>query len=161
MNQSKPFTISMPAKPLGQAQQSTLNALLDLMFPASRDGQMPAATSLGLFDDLRAMPDSVRSKLERGLDTLESMATGAHGESFSDLTAVQAKSVVETLKREDPALFGVLTLQTTARYLQDDRVVSAIGMEPRAHWPKGHDVAQGDWSLLEPVRARGEIWRKC
>ncbi len=160
MNHSKPVTISMPARPLGQVQQSTLNALLDLMFPASQDRQMPAATSLGLFDDLRAMPDSVRSKLERGLDTLESIAAGAHSQSFSSLTTVHAKSVVETLKREDPALFGVLTLQTTARYLQNDQVVSAIGLEPRAHWPKGHEVAQGDWSLLEPVRARGEIWRK-
>ena len=35
----------------------------------------------------------------------------------------------------------------------------SLGMEPRAPFPKGHVLPQGDWSLLDPVRARGKIWR--
>jgi len=35
----------------------------------------------------------------------------------------------------------------------------AIGMELRPPFPRGFEVAQGDWSLLDPVRARGRIWR--
>ena len=37
--------------------------------------------------------------------------------------------------------------------------MASIGMEPRAPFPNGFDVQQGDWSLLDPVRARGKIYR--
>lgn len=40
-----------------------------------------------------------------------------------------------------------------------DRVLHAIGLEPRAPFPKGHIVEQGDWSLLDPVRTRPPFWR--
>jgi hypothetical protein len=39
-------------------------------------------------------------------------------------------------------------------------VMRSIGMEARPPFPKGHELEQGDWSLLEPVRARGRIWRR-
>jgi hypothetical protein len=36
----------------------------------------------------------------------------------------------------------------------------ALGQEPRAPFPKGHVVEQGDWSLLDPVRARKPLYRR-
>ena len=45
-------------------------------------------------------------------------------------------------------------------YYRDDRVMISLGMEPRAPFPKGHDLPQGDWALLDPVRKRGKIWRE-
>ena len=44
-------------------------------------------------------------------------------------------------------------------YYRDDRVLLAIGHEARAPFPKGYDVEQGDWSLLDPVRRRAQFWR--
>ena len=44
-------------------------------------------------------------------------------------------------------------------YYRNDRVMIPLGMEPRPPFPKGHVLPQGDWSLLDPVRARGKIWR--
>ena len=37
-------------------------------------------------------------------------------------------------------------------YYRDDRVLVALGHEARAPFPKGYDVEQGDWSLLDAVR---------
>ena len=54
---------------------------------------------------------------------------------------------------------AILELVIAQCYYRDDRVMRAIGMEPRAPFPKGYDVEQGDWSLLDPVRARGKIYR--
>jgi len=45
-------------------------------------------------------------------------------------------------------------------YYRDDRVMRSLGLEPRSPFPKGHVVEQGDWSLLDPVKARPPIWRK-
>ena len=44
-------------------------------------------------------------------------------------------------------------------YYRDDRVMRAIGMEPRAPFPLGFELEQGDWEMLEPVQRRGKIWR--
>ena len=47
----------------------------------------------------------------------------------------------------------------------DDEAIFAdiqrsLGMEPRPPFRKGFEVEQGEWSLLEPVRARGRIYRE-
>ena len=35
----------------------------------------------------------------------------------------------------------------------------SLGMEPRPAFPKGFEVERGDWSLLDPVRARPKLYR--
>jgi hypothetical protein len=35
----------------------------------------------------------------------------------------------------------------------------SLGMEPRPPFPTGHEVEQGDWSLLDPVRKRAKFYR--
>jgi hypothetical protein len=35
----------------------------------------------------------------------------------------------------------------------------AYGREPRAHFPKGHSLPQGDWSLLDVVKQKEPFWR--
>ena len=44
-------------------------------------------------------------------------------------------------------------------YYRDDRVLLALGHEARAPFPKGYEVEQGDWSLLEAVKHRPAFWR--
>lgn len=44
-------------------------------------------------------------------------------------------------------------------YYRDDRVLTAVGHEARAPFPKGHVVEQGDWSLVDVVRQRKPFWR--
>ena len=44
-------------------------------------------------------------------------------------------------------------------YYRDDRVMRSLGQETRAPFPLGHVVEQGDWSLLDPVRARPPMYR--
>ncbi len=45
-------------------------------------------------------------------------------------------------------------------YYRDDRVLRSLGLELRAPFPKGHPLEQGDWSLLDPVKARPSMWRR-
>ena len=44
-------------------------------------------------------------------------------------------------------------------YYSDPRVMQALGKEARAPFPKGYQLPEDDWSMLEPVQARGKIWR--
>ena len=63
------------------------------------------------------------------------------------------------LRAASDAAVGVLTRLVLLCYYRDDRVMISLGLEPRAPFPKGHVLEQGDWSLLDPVRARKPFWR--
>ncbi len=57
------------------------------------------------------------------------------------------------------ALLQMLTIAILQGYYQDPRVLALHGLAPRPPFPEGHHVAAGDWSLLEPVKGRGPIYR--
>ena len=54
------------------------------------------------------------------------------------------------LSREGPTItaLGRAVLQC---YYRDDRVMRALGLEPRPPYPKGHVLEQGDRALLDVV----------
>ncbi|HET6607517.1 MAG TPA: hypothetical protein VFG62_12635, partial [Rhodopila sp.] len=54
------------------------------------------------------------------------------------------------------ATLARVVLQT---YYRDDRVVRSLRLEPRAPFPLGHVLEDGDWTLLDPVKARPPMWR--
>jgi hypothetical protein len=43
---------------------------------------------------------------------------------------------------------------------RNDRVVRSLGLDPRPPHPRGHELEDGDWPLLDPVRARAPMWRR-
>ncbi len=120
-------------------EQVLLREILDAMIPAH--GERPSAADDLIFADfLRTaapMAEQLRQVLHRaredGIDALPGMRTDA-----------------------------VRTLVNCAVqcYYRDDRVLTAVGAEPRAPHPDGFEVEAGDWSLLDPVRARGTIYRE-
>ncbi len=55
---------------------------------------------------------------------------------------------------------ATLTRVVLQCYYRDERVVRSLGLEPRPPFPKGHALEQGDWSLLDPVKARPTMWRQ-
>ncbi len=46
-------------------------------------------------------------------------------------------------------------------YYRDDRVLRSLGLELRAPFPQGYALEQGDWSLLDPVKARSPSLRRA
>ena len=46
-------------------------------------------------------------------------------------------------------------------YYRDDRVLRSLGLELRAPFPKGYTLKEGDWSLLDPVKARAGTLRRA
>jgi hypothetical protein len=81
------------------------------------------------------------------------------GGPFAALDDAQRTEVAAKLRAERSAAVAVLTRIVLLCYYRDDRVMLSLGLEPRAPFPKGHEVEQGDWSLLDPVRARKPFWR--
>ncbi len=145
---------------LDATERATLDALQDLMIPASRDGRMPSAKSLGLYSDSAGLTPEDMQVFAGGLAQIEARALAAHGAPFAQLPAAAAMTIVEEMRAQRSEFIQTFMLLTTARYLQNAAVMPLIGLEARPNWPEGHVVAEGDWSLIEVVRKRPKIYRE-
>lgn len=153
-------TPSGATAPFDEMQRATLDRLMDLLIPASPDGRMPAARTLGLYDDVATMRAVDRERFERGLADLDERSVQAYGVAFVRLGPEPAKALVERLRSERSAFVQSFVTQTVGRYLSHPGVMPLIGLEARPLWPKGHAVAEGDWSLLDAVKRRDKIYRE-
>jgi hypothetical protein len=148
-----------PGSALTPAQQAILDAVLNLIVPPSADGRMPGAAEVGVPAYLVAEAADALPALRDELALLEQRAQARHARGFAALGQGERQGLVEELRARDPAFMSRLAMETLACYYQHDRVLEGLGMEARPPYPKGYQVVQGDLSLLEPVRARGRIYR--
>jgi hypothetical protein len=125
------------------------------MIPASAEYQVPGADDDSIFASILTTLGRETESVRRGLRRLDELAEG----SFARLASDARNAVLMKLAMSDLPLLSALVTVVTRCYYRDDRVMRSLGMEVRPPFPKGFEVEQGDWSLLDPVRARGTIWR--
>jgi hypothetical protein len=133
-----------------------LRALAGTVIPASDVYGVPGADDEAIFADILKSLERDRDDVRRALAHLEKLAGGA----FADLPPPRRAEVAATFKAEGGAPLTALVRVVLLCYYRDDRVMLSLGQEPRPPFPKGHVVEQGDWSLLDQVRARPPMWRR-
>jgi hypothetical protein len=129
--------------------------LAGIMVPACADYGVPGADDPLIFADIIGSLGRDRSDVGKALARLRELA----GEDFASLAASAAEAVATALLAREGAEIMALGRAVLQCYYRDDRVVRALGLEPRAPYPKGHVLEQGDWSLLDAVRSRPQMWR--
>lgn len=152
----------IPAAPAAfdEAERATLDALMDLLIPASADGRMPAARTLRLYNSVASMRARERNILGEGLAEVDRRAVSEFGVPFAKLDAARAKALVDAMRKGGAAFVQTFVAQTVGRYVSHPAVMPLLGLEARPLWPQGNVVAEGDWSLLDVVRQREKIYRK-
>ena len=81
------------------------------------------------------------------------------GGAFAALGQDRREALINDYYAGRSAPIMILGRVILGAYYRDDRVLSALGVEPRPPFPKGYTVEQGDWSLLDAVRNRPQLWR--
>jgi len=142
--------------PLSPDQTETLRAFAATMIPPSTAYGVPGADDSLIFADIVKSLGRDEADVVRALKRLDELAGG----SFFRLDPAKRLDVANTLRAEGGATVSALSRSVLVCYYRDDRVMRSLGQEPRAPFPKGHTVEQGDWSLLEPVRRRAPFYRK-
>jgi Gluconate 2-dehydrogenase subunit 3 len=147
-----------------EAQRRVLAHVLDDIIPASPDGQRPAAGQLGAVDyldrSLNAMPE-LKAMIAQGVDALDALARSRHPHGLDGLPPDARAAVLAEHAGSEHSFPPILIMHTFAGYYQDPRILTALGMAPRAPHPEGYEMDPGDLSLLEPVRRRGKLYREC
>ena len=146
-----------PDSTLTPAQRDDLRALAGIIIPASAEFDVPGADDPAIQADMLATLGRDANPVREALDQLARLA----GAPLAGLDPAQRQAVAMELRATGGAAVATLTRVVLQCYYRDDRVVRSLGLEPRPPYPKGHVLEDGDWSLLNPVRARPPLWRRA
>ena len=144
-----------PEAGLTPAEQRDLRRLAGFMVPASTEYGVPGADDGVIFADILRSLGRDRDHVRTALAMLREIAGG----DVAGLDDAKAEVAAMTLLGRGGPVITALGRAVLQCYYRDDRVFRALGLEPRAPYPQGRVLEQGDWSLLDAVRGRPRMWR--
>jgi hypothetical protein len=148
--------IDMPHEKIPAEQIRDLRVLAGMIIPSSAAYDVPGADDEKIFNDIQRSFERDRDDIGRALAHLATLSGGA----FADLDPKRRDEVATAFREVGGAPLAALVRVVLLCYYRDDRVMRSLGQEPRSPFPRGHVVEQGDWTLLDPVRARPKMYRQ-
>jgi hypothetical protein len=133
--------MNLDSDALSESDVGQLREIAAAMIPADAALGMPAASDPLILADIEK---SIGRDLALVRQALASFAPGGDINEWYASGGLAARALGRV----------VLTA-----YYRDDRVLRALGHEARPPFPGGYVVEQGDWSLVDAVRARAPFWR--
>jgi len=145
------------ANELTAAQRADLRSLAAMIFPASEEYKVPGADDATIQADMLATLGRDTAQVREGLDRLARLA----GKPLAELDPARRDAVAQEFRATGGAAAATLVRVVLQCYYRDDRVLRSLGLELRAPFPKGYTLEQGDWSLLDPVKATPPSLRRA
>ena len=140
---------------LSAAELRDLKCIAGMIIPASTEFGVPGADDPVIFADIVKSLGRDQRDVQAAINSLCALAGG----TFADQDASLRYAATESFRARGGPEVAALSRAILQCYYRDDRVVLSLGLEARPPFPKGHTLEQGDWSLLDPVRARPKLWR--
>jgi len=137
--------------PLSPAELDDLKALAGAMIPASQAHGVPGADDAEIFAEIAKGAGASADALRR---LTPDLGEGPGTLALMDRATLEAR-LVQAWGPDASALYAL----ALAHYYRDDRVMTALGLEPRPPFPLGHPLEDADPALLAPVKARAPFWR--
>ncbi len=129
--------------------------LAGLMIPADAASGAPGADDAAIFADILRSLGRDLDAVRGGLADLRATVGGA----LADQDDQAAETAAFAFLGAGGAAAGAIGRAVLQCYYRDDRVVRALGLEPRPPFPLGHKLEAGDFGLLDAVRGRPPMWR--
>ena len=147
----------MSEPPLTETETADLRCIAAMIVPASTKYGVPGADDPVILADILKSLGRDTNAVRAGLELAGRLAGGP----IACLDAPARDALAAKLRAEGGDAVAALTRVVLLCYYRDDRVMLALGLEPRPPFPQGHVLEQGDLSLLDPVRARKPFWRSA
>lgn len=142
---------------LAPAQRDDLRVIAAMMIPPSAEYKVPGADDQLIQADILASLGRDVVRVRAALDHIARLAGGP----LAALDAAKREAVVTEFRATGGIAAATLSRVILQCYYRDDRVLRSLGLELRPPFPNGHTLEQGDWSLLDPVKARPSMWRRA
>ena len=135
---------------LTQRQRDDLRIVAAMIVPASDEYKVPGADDPAIQADMLATLGRDTALVRQALEHLAHLAV----KPLADLAAARRDEVANEFRATGGGAAATLVRVVLQCYYRDDRVLRSLGLESRAPFPLGYTLEQGDWSLLDPVKAR-------
>jgi hypothetical protein len=145
------------ANELTSAHRDDLRTVAAMIVPASEEYKVPGADDPAIQSDMLATLGRDAALVAQALDHLARLA----GRPLAELDTTKRDRVANEFRATGGAAAATLVRVVLQCYYRDERVLRSLGLELRAPFPKGYTLEQGDWSLLDPVRARPAQLRRA
>ena len=142
---------------LTQTQRDDLRTIAAMIVPASDEYKVPGADDPAIQADMLNTLGRDTELVAKALDHLARLA----GKPLAALDAAKRDAVVKEFRATGGAAAATLVRVVLQCYYRDDRVLRSLGIELRPPFPKGHVLPDGDWSILDPVKARPPSLRRA
>jgi hypothetical protein len=142
---------------LSPRQRDDLRVIAAMMIPASAEYKAPGADDAAIQADILATLGRDTRMVSEALDHLARLA----GVPLAELDAARREAIAKEFRATGGAAAAIFVRVVLQCYYRDDRVLRSLGLELRPPFPQGYTLEQGDWSLLEPVKARPSKWRRA
>lgn len=142
---------------LSPRQRDDLRTIAAMIIPASDEYNVPGADDPAIQADMLATLGRDTKLVAAALDHLARLA----GMPLADLEPAARDAVAQEFRSSGGTPAATLVRVVLQCYYRDDRVLRSLGLELCAPFPKGHVLPDGDWSLLDPVKARGGTLRRA
>lgn len=142
---------------LTAAQRDNLRTVAAMIVPASDEYEVPGADDPAIQADMLATLGRDTMLVAQALDHLARLA----GKPLAELDAARRDEVATKFRATGGVAAATLVRVVLQCYYRDDRVLRSLGLELRAPFPKGYPLEQGDWALLDPVKARSGKLRRA
>ena len=137
-------------------QRDDLRVVAGMIIPATVEYGVPGADDATIQSDILATLGRDAELMRDALDHLARLA----GMPLANLGETAREAVATQFRASGGPAAATLTRVVLQCYYRDDRVLRSLGLELRPPFPQGYALEQGDWSLLDPVRARPPMWRR-
>jgi hypothetical protein len=142
---------------LTPAQRDDLRMVAGMIIPASAEYAVPGADDAAIQADILKTVGRDAAMVCAALDHLARLA----GKPLADLDSARRDEVAKEFRASGGAAAATLVRVVLQCYYRNDRVLRSLGLELRAPFPKGYTLEEGDWSLLDPVKARPSTLRQA
>lgn len=142
---------------LTPTQRNDLRVVAAMIIPASDHYKVPGADDAAIQADILATLGRDTDMVRQALDHLARLA----GKPLAELEQAKRDAVATEFRAAGGPAAATLVRVVLQCYYRDDRVLRSLGLELRPPFPLGYTLEQGDWSLLDPVKARQPTLRRA
>jgi len=136
-----------------------IELVLDTMLPGDAALGMPRASTLD-FEGYQ-LRHRVTDQVDAFLKMLANVAHEKFGQPFDALDAGQRLAAINGCKLVDVRLFSAFVTHVMRAYYTERRVLAQLSVGAVPPFPAGNEIAADDWTILESVYLRGQIWRNA
>ena len=141
-------------------ERAMLIRLARLVIGKDPQGVKPDVGDDSIMSNIFVQIDGFDRPVRKGLAELAEHADRDGVSSVVDMTDEVLTAALDS-QRETKSLLRAMMQVVAQCYYADERVLMALGSEPRPPFPLGHVLEQGDWQLLDAVRRGPGRYREC